>query len=241
VTERRVVILQHQDAVSAGYLDEVLEEAGLSARVIRVDRGEAPEPGTYEAVVVLGGEMGAYEEADHPFLAMEKAYLAAEAGRGTPVLGICLGSQLLADALGGRAFAGGRSEIGYEPVELTDEGRHDAVLRHLDGPVLSWHADTFDVPPGARVLAASASYPQAYRVGDVLGLQFHPEASPEMVANWVEAVGPDRIREAGADPEALVEEARRRADECRAAGRRVLEAWAGQVADGSTGRSGGSG
>ncbi len=232
VTERCVVILQHQEVVSLGYLAEVLDEVGLEQRVVRVDLEKVlPDPTSYQALVVLGGEMGAYQETEHPFLAAEKTLLARAVGRGTPVLGICLGSQLLADALGGRAYRGPRTEIGYHPVELTVDGREDPVLRHLDGPVLSWHGDTFDVPPEARLLARSPTYPQAYRLGRAVGLQFHPEAPPEMLEEWVALVGHDRIRELGGDPDALVAEARTRAEECGDVGKRVLRAWAEEACD----------
>lgn len=231
MTDPRVVILQHQDPVSPGYLEEVLNQSGFERRLVRVDRDETlPDDHSYDALVVLGGQMGAYQEAEHPFLAAEKSLVAGAVHRGTPVLGICLGAQLLADALGGRAFPGPRTEIGYQPVELTAEGRRDPVLRHLEGPVLSWHDDTFEMPPGARLLASSAAYPQAYRIARAVGIQFHPEASPEMIEEWVALVGHDRIRDRGGDPDALLAEARSRAGEARAAGRRVLRAWAKEAA-----------
>lgn len=231
MTDRRVVILQHQEVVAPGYLEEVLAESGFQRRVVRVDRYDPlPTSNGYEALVVLGGEMSAYQEAEYRFLAAEKALLAGAVSQGTPVLGICLGAQLLADALGGRTVPGPRSEIGYEPVELTVDGRQDPVLRHLGGPVLSWHGDTFELPPGARLLARSETYPQAYRLRRALGIQFHPEVPPEMVEEWVALVGRDRIRESGGDPDTLVAEAWARAEEARATGRRVLAAWAEEAA-----------
>jgi GMP synthase (glutamine-hydrolysing) len=170
--------------------------------------------------------MGAYEEAGYPFLAEEKRLLRRAAEAGVPVLGICLGAQLLADALGGHAHRGPTPELGYHPVRLTSSGERDPVLRHLEQPVLSWHQDTFELPPGAELLAASDAYPQAFRRGRALGVQFHPETPPSLVDAWIESSGREDVRAWGADPDALLAQAERLGGQARRAGRQLLGAWA---------------
>ena len=222
-----MLVLQHQDICPPAWLGDVLDQAGIRMQLVALHEG-APVPGEgrWSGVATLGGAMGAYEEADHPFLVDEKRFLRRAADAGVPVLGICLGAQLLADALGGRAFRGGTPELGYHPVRLSRAGERDAVLRHLRQPLLSWHQDTFELPPGAKLLAASAAYPQAFRRGEALGVQFHPETPPSLVRAWVEGSGREGVRAWGADPDALLEQSERLGEPARRAGWELLGAWA---------------
>ncbi|MBI2201863.1 MAG: type 1 glutamine amidotransferase, partial [Armatimonadetes bacterium] len=147
-----------------------------------------PDPGDVRAVVVLGGPMNVYQEAKYAFLAQEDRFIREVVGRGIPYLGVCLGAQLLAKALGARVYASSVKEIGYYSLELTDAGQSDALLAGVPNPftAFQWHGDTFDLPGGAELLATSATCPhQAFRYGQkAYGLQFHLEAGPEMVADW---------------------------------------------------------
>ncbi len=129
--------------------------------------------------------MGAYDDAAHPHLAAERQLLAESVERGMPVLGVCLGAQLLAAAMGAEVTRGAHPEIGVGSVRLTPEGRRDPVLGPAgkDLPVLHWHEDTFTLPASAVLLAQSQSYLQAFRTGRAYGLQFHLELGP--------AQGPD--------------------------------------------------
>jgi GMP synthase (glutamine-hydrolysing) len=222
-----VLVVQHEDGCPPARLGTVLDAAGLPWELVALDRGDRlPGLGPWRGIVSLGGRMGAYDTGEFPFL-LDEARLLAEADRaGVPVLGLCLGGQLLAGALGGRAHLGPRPEVGYHPVRLTAAGRADPVLRHLDGPVLSWHQDTFELPPGAELLAASDAYPHAFRRGASVGLQFHPEADRAVLGSWVGDAGPDGVRAWGGDPDALL--ARADADDAAIdrAGTGVLAAWA---------------
>src|SRR5581483_2514267 len=136
----------------------------------------------------MGGPMGAYEDAAHPWLTGEKRWIAEAVRAGVPYLGVCLGAQLLAAALGARVHPGDAPEVGVLPVRLTTEGRADPVLSVLGGefPALQWHGDTFDIPAGAVCLGESAAYPhQAMRFGEVAyAVQFHVEVTDQMFAEW---------------------------------------------------------
>jgi GMP synthase (glutamine-hydrolysing) len=125
----------------------------------------------------MGGPMGVYEHDIHPWIPHQLEKLAARLEQDLPTLGVCLGSQMVAAALGARVYPGGRMELGFAPVTLNGQGA-DSPLRHLDGvPVLHWHSDTFELPKGVDLLASTAAYDhQAFRRGrNLLALQFHAE------------------------------------------------------------------
>jgi GMP synthase (glutamine-hydrolysing) len=149
-----------------------------------------PVPSTLDGVdglAVLGGVMDADETHDYPHLARTMALLRDAAARSAPALGICLGAQLAAAALGGRAYPGpAGEELGWTKVELTAAGRDDPVTGALEEPaeLFEWHHDTFDPPPGATLLAGGAVYPQAFRLGSVVAVQFHPEVDAPMLTGW---------------------------------------------------------
>jgi GMP synthase (glutamine-hydrolysing) len=162
--------------------------------MVRVDRGEPlPEPGTITGLVVLGGPMGVHDIGENPWLVPERELLAATATAGLPVLGVCLGAQQLAAALGATVTTGPEPEVGFGLVELTGEGRRDPVLGPEYGglsttslPCVHWHQDTFSLPDRAVHLAASRAFPhQAFRWGGTAyGLQFHIEVDADLAHAW---------------------------------------------------------
>ena len=180
---------------------------------------------TFDKVVVLGGHMGAYDADVHPWLQAEKDFIKLILEAGTPLLGVCLGAQLLADAAGGAAFRSASTEVGLLDIELTEPGAADPAVSAIDGPVVVWHHDTFDLPPGAKLLARTADYPHAFRVGSGLGVQFHPEVTAEMWEGWVAAAGSEELREAGIDPEAFAETLRADADRLRSQAVAFFRTW----------------
>jgi len=154
-----------------------------------------PDHGEVAGAVVMGGPMNVDEVERFPALAAEREWLAAAVGRGMPVLGICLGAQLLARALGAEVRPGEGQEIGFAPVEVSDPT--DPVLGALapSTEVLHWHGDVFDLPDGARSLASSAQTEhQAFRAGNAWGVLFHPEADFALVEAWLRV--PEMIDEA---------------------------------------------
>jgi GMP synthase (glutamine-hydrolysing) len=157
-----------------------------------------PLPGHEEVdgVVAMGGPMNVDDVRRHPELADEREWLAGAVERGIPVLGICLGAQLLARALGARVKPGKRPEIGFAELRVRDP--NDPVVGALapTATVLHWHGDVFELPEGARSLASSAATEhQAFRIGNSWGLLFHPEADAAMVERWLEV--PEVVMEAG--------------------------------------------
>jgi len=188
-----VLVVQQAEAEGPGLLAAPLPAMGLTLSTVRAWRGERVPAAAqdFAAIVLMGGPMGVYETARHPHLA-DAILLAGDAlRRGVPVLGVCLGSQILAAAAGARVFPGPVKEIGWHPVRLSAEGRADPLLGLLpaDPVVFHWHGDTFDLPAGATLLASSGRYAhQAFRIGTrAYGLQFHVEVTPEMVDRFIAA------------------------------------------------------
>jgi len=195
-------VAQHAPHEGPGLLAELLAAARVQTRVVRLDRGDAlPDPGDLGALIVMGGAMGVHDTAEFPWLEAERAWIAEAVRTDLPVLGVCLGAQQLAAALGASVTTGPSPEIGVGEVTLTDEGREDPVL----GPeadrvsVIHWHGDTFEIPDGAVRLATGDRYPnQAFRFGRlVYGLQFHVEVDDAMAAAWAPELPPGVSLDAG--------------------------------------------
>lgn len=142
----------------------------------------------YSAIVILGGPMAVYDNL--PYLQKEQQLIRDAIRNNIPVLGICLGSQLIAQAAGGRVFKGPRKEVGWFDVSLSDEGRN-SLFAGLSSPmkVFQWHGDTYELPSDAAVLAYSDLYPQGFRVGSAYGVQFHLEVDRPMVESWIVEYG----------------------------------------------------
>jgi len=225
-----VLVLRHDADAGPGYLGDALAAAGLEMRVVEPEAGE-PFPGVdgWSALVSLGGRMGAYEVEAYPWLAAEKRLLAGAVAAGLPTLGICLGCQVLADALGGRAYLGTGREVGLVSLELTTAGMADPVVRHLDAPVAVSHGDTWDLPPGGTLLAQSTRYRHAFRLGSALGLQPHPEVGPEPFARWTRSKPLSELARDGIDPDAAIAAVRAGAEAQRAMAARLFGAWADEV------------
>jgi GMP synthase (glutamine-hydrolysing) len=183
------VVVQHTPTEGPGLLAGVLAECGAPVRVVRLDLGDLlPAASEVAGVVVMGGPMGVHDTDDYPWLTAERRWLTTVVDAGRPVLGVCLGSQLLAAALGAAVTTGATPEIGIGEVALAAAGRTDPVLGPEGDrlPVVHWHGDTFAIPDGAVRLASSDRYEnQAFRYGDrVYGLQFHLEVDDEVATGW---------------------------------------------------------
>jgi GMP synthase-like glutamine amidotransferase len=148
-------------------------------------------PAAANFLVVMGGPMNIYQDRDHPWLRKERTFLEAHIAAGRPAIGVCLGAQLLADALGGRVTQNPRIEIGWWPVEFTPEARERFPFLPEKIETLHWHGDTFELPAGALRLATSAACANQgfLHDGRVLGLQFHPEMTRAVAAELVAECG----------------------------------------------------
>jgi GMP synthase-like glutamine amidotransferase len=219
----RALIVQHEDPTPPGRIRDWLAEQEAEVDVLRIDEEErVPDPRDYELVVSLGSEFAAYNDSI-PFIQRETGLIRAAAAADVPILGVCFGGQLMARALGGKSFKAERSEIGWLPVRTNEP---DLVP---DGPWFNWHFDTFTLPPGAKLIAETDVGPQAYVIGRNLGTQFHPEVTPEIMEDWVRAYRHELDAE-GVDPDALLEETRRRAPQSRKTTERLLNRFLDGIA-----------
>jgi GMP synthase-like glutamine amidotransferase len=194
----RIVCLQHVPFEGPAEIATWAASRGHVLEVVRLYEEDAPHPADADFLIIMGGPMSIHEEAEHPYLAAEKSYVRAMMDGGALVLGVCLGAQLLAHALGARVFRGEHAEIGWYPVTKTTEADGCPVMRVLPDVmnVLHWHGDTFDTPAGAiRTYASKATSNQAfsYDGGRVIGLQFHLEQSPGTLASLAEAAVGDLV------------------------------------------------
>ena len=185
-----ILIIKHIDIEGPGTLGDFLEAKGEAFRIIELGAGE-PLPTDLKgikAVVVLGGPMNVDEENKYSFLKTENAFIQKILKKEIPYLGICLGSQLLAKAAGAKVMKSPVKEIGWYHVKLTDEGRHDPVLKtfHEEEPIFHWHEDMFEIPHNGTLLATAAGCPhQAFRVGkNAYGFQFHVEITDRSIKEW---------------------------------------------------------
>lgn len=178
-----ITCLQHVAFEAPARMETWLAGKGIALRKFLVSEQELPDPPACHAVIVMGGPMNIYQHRDHPWLVKEKRFLRECVDRGIPLLGVCLGAQLLADALGARVFQNAQREIGWFPVEPTDEIRQMFPTLAGNPTVLHWHGDTFELPKGAiRVARSEACAEQGFYIpGTCLGLQFHVESTPDSV------------------------------------------------------------
>lgn len=184
-----VLAFRHIPAEHLGLLGDALRRHAIDFEYVDLSRASGPPLSICHAraLIFMGGPMSANEES--PYIRQELLYIAQAASQNKPLLGICLGAQLIAKALGARVFQNAVKEIGWAAVDFTAAAACDPLFHGLQQPqmMFHWHSETFDLPARAELLASSAACRhQAYRVGDrIYGLQFHLEVTAAMIADWL--------------------------------------------------------
>ncbi len=188
----RIHYIQHIHFEGPGAIEDWCQARGHQISGTRIFKNEPlPALGEFDFLVIMGGPMGVADIDEYPWLREEKRFLKEVTGHGKPVLGICLGAQLLSECLGGEVRKNPEKELGWHPVSLTPLGWNSPIFGGLPGtfPALHWHGDTFSIPPGAHHIASSEGcHNQAFALDNrIVGLQFHLEVTTEGLQGLIEA------------------------------------------------------
>ena len=227
----KIWVLQNAQPEHLGIAGQVFQGCGLAPAYVHTFAGEEVPRSMDGAVglVVLGGPMGVYDRDRYPFLAAAMRLIDQALQKDKPVLGICLGSQLLAAALGARVARAPQREIGWHPIERKPAASQDRLMGELEPTFMGyhWHGDVFDLPKGATALASSAlTACQAFAYGRAAyGVLFHLEVTAQIVADMVRAFA-DEVREEGLDGEQIKADAAQHLPALHANGRTLFQHWA---------------
>jgi GMP synthase (glutamine-hydrolysing) len=228
MTPRSVLAIRHLGFEHLGVWHAALERRGFKIRYVDPAREDLDALDAAEAdlLVVLGAPIGAFDDAIYPFLTGEVRLIERRLATDRPLLGICLGAQLIARALGANVAPMADKEIGYTPLTLTEAGEQSPLAALGDWPVLHWHGDQFEMPEGTTLLAATEHCPhQAYSLGpNVLGLQCHLETDAAEIEAWLVGHCAELIA-SGRDPRAIRADAARFGPELAERSTRVLDTW----------------
>ncbi len=214
----RVLVLKPHRLSLMGHIGDALDERGaeLVDHVLSEDVAPPPDPAGFAAVLVMGSPWSVYGEEVEPWIAGALDSIRAAVASDVPVLGVCFGAQAFAHAMGGRARPADDHEVGWREVQTDDPAMIPT------GPWFMWHGDTFDLPPGADAIARTPIGIQAFTMGPHLCVQFHPEATPEIVAAWFAHDDGD-FRRAGVEPSDVLDETRAREPEARTRAAALVE------------------
>ena len=201
---RKILSIQNISCETLGTLEDFLESDGYVLDKVLAPEDPIPQSAIeFSAIILLGGPMSVYEGI--PYLTKEQFLIRDAYRRNIPVLGVCLGSQLIAGALGGTVFRGAKKEIGWYVVKITDKGLDNLFkgFEQKELGVFQWHGDTYTLPRNAVVLAYSDLYPQAFKIGSAYGLQFHLEVTADMIKVWTDEYR-EEIKREGIELEKII-------------------------------------
>jgi len=225
-----ILVIQHAEVETPGIICRLASKRNVHLEYVRTFAGQSVPGrlGDHAGLLIMGGPMGVYEQDDYPFLGDELLLIAAAVGAAAPVLGICLGSQLLAAALGATVKPGKQKEIGWHSVSLSGEARTDTLFHDLPPQFncFHWHGDVFSLPPGATPLASSRlSTHQAFRYGkNAYGLLFHLEVTEALIRNMLTAFC-DELEREGLEGRGIVDESLRNLPKIQPLAQVVLDRW----------------
>lgn len=232
---KTVLCIRNDPDDTLGITRAVLAEHGVDVLVVSAFAAEVGWPSVDQiaGLIVFGGEMNVDEVERHPHLLTQRRLMAQAIESGTPLLGVCLGAQMLARALDARVYRAPVRELGFRPVTLTEEGRHDPLLSAFQSGdrVFQWHQDTFDLPEGATLLATGDEvYAQAFRAGDhAWGIQFHFEVNAEGVEAWLKVSDPGFFDSWGRTADSVRDELRVHLADQQRRSRRLFAAFGQEV------------
>jgi len=226
-------VIQHVPWEQPGLIEQLAVHQGMLIEIVLMSTAGSglviTSAARYDGIVIMGGPMGALDDHNHPTLALERALIRQAVAAGIPVLGICLGHQLISVALGGQLLAGATEEIGIGTVGLTTDSP-DLGKAKRQIPVLHWHRDNVTAPPGATVLASSPGCAvQAFRLGPTIGVQFHVELTPMILDDWLRESSMAADLPQGLSAESLRADFHRSNTEFAAVGDRLVNSFLSRV------------
>ena len=228
----KVWVIQHIYCETIGTIAAALGAENISTEYVRTFKGEKipGEVGEGDGLIIMGGPMGVYEQDRYPFLRQEIHLIEQALRERKPLLGVCLGSQLLAATLGAKVTKGKQKEIGWYPVTLSQQAKADPLWQEVESPFTAyhWHGDVFELPRGAEPLASSALTPcQAFRYGDnVYGFLFHMEVTEKIIREMVQTFTQE-LQEENVDGRQIVKAVKSHLPRLQNIGRDVFRRWAG--------------
>lgn len=227
---KTAVAVRHVHFEDLGAFEAPLRKAGYRIRYLEAVEDDLSAAKGADLTVFLGGPLGVNDHAAYPFLKQELSVAECRLDNQKPMLGICLGAQIIAHAAGAKVYPGNNGkEIGWKPITLTDAGRESVVapLGEADGQMLHWHGDTFELPEGAQRLASTDIYAnQIYAIGEhVLAFQCHPELKPDAIGHWLVGHALEIAETQGTDPVAIREDTAKHGGGLLERGRRTIENW----------------
>ena len=230
----KIIVLQHHPAETLGTIAAALESAALAWQYVRIHDGQAPPKDIRGAggLVVMGGPQTVYQLDRYPYLRDELRLIEDALKENKPILGVCLGSQLLAAALGAKVYRNTEREIGWYRVRLNDAAHADRLMRGLAADFIAahWHSDIFDLPAGATALVSSDKTPvQGFRYGEkAYGLLFHAEMAAEILAALIAEFG-DGLKRVGINGDAILADAPKYLPQLAQIGETIFSRWAAPI------------
>ena len=203
--DKKILSIQNISFETLGTLSQLIRSDGYQLENIEAQEEAVPNNvEQYAAIIILGGPVAVYDNVN--YLGKEQDLIRQALKREIPVLGICLGSQLIAQVIGGNVHKGGKKEIGWFKVMVNPAGHKDLFkgINTNSIRVFHWHGDTYDLPQKATIMASSKLYPQAFRFGSAVGIQFHIEVTGEMIERWAREYNQELKRERIAPPDLLI-------------------------------------